>query len=467
MATQMPKKGQSKKTTKKASVTSKLSAKSGETNAKLKEYIEKTNTICTTFETLTQRQKLEVLTMLGCGKDFFVCHRCGNVRHRTELYVSTEPGITTGVTSICKDCANDIASPVIDGVRQSPTKQTVDDALYALNKPFLESVWDSSLLEAANNISGKQRSNVWNSYIKNIQMMNYYMMTYRQSDNYTGGLYSIADQIEKDEDAPKEQEVLDQFEKNKADTLKLLGYLPFEKEKVTDQPFLYSQLIGFLDSSEEGNDDMMRVSSIISIVRGFLQINQIDDMIAELTRDIVNVDRNLATIKGLQDMKKNITANVAKLAEQSCISLKNSKHSVKGENTWTGKIKKIQDLDLRQGRVNGFDIATCRGMKQVQEISDASIMKQLRLDESEWSDMVAQMRENIVSLRDEKDNYKEINRILLQENLDLKDFLEESNVVSHIDFVDLRDLYSVFKVEENDEVVEKAGESDESDSSTI
>jgi hypothetical protein len=72
--------------------------------------------------------------------------------------------------------------------------------------------------------------------------------------------------------------------------------------------------------------------------------------------------------------------------------LKNSKNSIRGENTWTGKIKKIKDLNLRSAEVNGFDIATCRGMQQVQEISDASIMKQLALDESEWSDMVATMR---------------------------------------------------------------------------
>lgn len=36
---------------------------------------------------------------------------------------------------------------------------------------------------------------------------------------------------------------------------------PFEKEDITDQPFLYSQLLGILDSSEDANEDMMRTSS--------------------------------------------------------------------------------------------------------------------------------------------------------------------------------------------------------------
>ena len=123
-------------------------------------------------------------------------------------------------------------------------------------------------------------------------------MTYRNSDNYTGGALSLQDMAENA--LPKDQEIIEQFEKNKNDTLRLLGYLPFEKEKLADQPFLYSQLIGFLDSSEEGNDDMMRTASIISIVRGFLQASNIDDMVAQLSQDFRNAEKNIATIKALQ-----------------------------------------------------------------------------------------------------------------------------------------------------------------------
>jgi len=198
---------------------------------------------------------------------------------------------------------------------------------------------------------------------------------------------------------------------------------------------------------------MMRVSSIISIVRSFLQLNNIDDMIAQLSSDPRNAEKNISTIRALQQMKSQITQGATKLAEQSCISLKNSKHSLKGENTWTGKVAKIKDLNLREAQVNGFDIATCRGMQQVQEISDASIMKQLALDESEWSDMVATMREDNQKLRKEATQYKEINRILLQENLDLKDYLEENNMMPSGTCVDLKDIYAVFAgTEEEDEV---------------
>ena len=95
-------------------------------------------------------------------------------------------------------------------------------------------------------------------------------------------------------------------------------------------------------------------------------------------------------------------------------------------------------------------------MQQVQEISDASIMKQLALDESEWSDMISEMRVVNTGLRKEKDAYQEINRILLRENLDLRDTLKENNLLNEEQLKDLKDVYSVFA--EFDEVEEPSNE---------
>lgn len=419
-----------------------LSQKEAGKTTAIKEIDDIINQIVGLFESLQTKDQIKALETVGVGNQFYTCQHCGKVKTKDKFYVSTAPGQGSGLTDGCKQCAEEIAMPVVNGVKQQPTKQSVDDAMYFLNKPMLESIWDASLLEAANSATGKSKSNVYTAYCKNVQMINYYNLTYRDSDNYTGGTYSLEDMSENE--LPKDQEIIEQFEKNKSDTLRLLGYLPFEKEKLTDQPFLYSQLIGFLDSSEEGNDDMMRTASIISIVRGFLQASNIDDMVAQLSQDFRNAEKNIATIKSLQQMKSQILGSVNNLAKESCISLKNSKNSIKGENTWTGKLKKIKDLNLRGSEVNGFDIATCRGMRQVQEISDASIMKQLALDESEWSDMVAEMRVTNQSLRQERDQYKEINRILLRENLDLKDYIEEIGAKPDIEYKNLEDIYSVF-----------------------
>ncbi len=403
-------------------------------------------------------------------KDSSRCLMCDTLKRKDDFYVSTDPMNKAGITQICKLCAKKIALRVDkNGEEHEPTKESACLSLKYMNKPFINSLWDSSIQESENLVAGKVKHNPWTAYSKNVAMKNYIGMTWEDSDMFKEKV------VYDDEKTPQMiieehagQDTYDDFIKNKKDVIRLLNYDPFEQEAVNDQPFLYSQLLGLLDSGGDENDDMMRNASAIAIVRDFLQLSKIDNAIANLMVDVKNIDKNSATIKSLQDSKSKITSTITSLAAESCISLKNNKNAKKGENTWTGKIKKIKDLNLRDGRVNGFDIATCKGMQQVQEISDASIMKQLALDESDWSDMVAEMRKDNQSLRKERDSYKEINRILLQENLDLKDYMEEQNIDIDINMKDLKELYSVFSDDdEEDEIEDMEVNSDESDIASV
>ena len=386
------------------------------------------------------------------------CLMCKKHKDReSKFYVNTDPmygGLTC--TPICRECARKIALRVDEkGHEHEPTKDSVKLALKYLQKPFLDSVWNASIQEAENLVSGKVKTNVWNSYIKNIQMVNYVGLTYFDSDHFVKD--TSENEIPKEPTTEEELieshaglDTYDSFLKNKNDVIRLLSYDPFEKEDVADQPFLYSQLLGILDSSEDANEDMMRTSSAISIVRGFLQQSKIDDTVAKLMSDISNIERNSATIKSLQESKGKITSVITSLAQDSCISLKHNKNAKKGENTWTGKIKKIKDLNLREGEVNGFDLETCKAMKQVMDLSNASIMKTLALDESEWSDMIAEQRQKIVDLQRDLDKYIEISRILLRENLDIKDYLKDKDIKLEMNLVDLNDLFSCFSEQESE-----------------
>lgn len=406
-------------------------------------------------ENVELKEKIEFYQ--NCG----YCYMCDSIKSKDKFYVSTDPMVKGGITPICKLCAKKIALRVDkNGQEHEPTKESCQLALRYLNKPFINTLWEASIQESENLSAGKVKSNVWMSYVKNIAMGQYNCMTYFDSDMFKE---KIVYDDETSETAIIEnhsgQDTYDSFLKNKNDVIKLLDYDPFEKESLSDQPLLYSQLLGLLDSDGNPNDDMMRNASAISITRGFLQQQKIDDTITTFMGDIKNIGQNSATIKSLQDSKIKISQVITNLARDSCISLKHSKNAKKGENTWSGKIKKIKDLNLREGEINGFDIGTCRGMKQVQEMSDASIMKQLHLDESEWSDMVAEMRSVNVSLRHERDAYQELNRILLRENLDLKDLIDENDIKIDKDLVDLKELYSVFGTYDDDiidEVNEKA-----------
>lgn len=378
----------------------------------------------------------------------YLCHYCLKEKKRTEFYVSTNPLVMSGITFVCKDCIRKIALDWDDNRNEfgACTKKTVMEALEIIDRPFLNNLWDSSYAEWANQEGQIRRPTIWDAYIKNVSMPHYRGMRWRDGDIFNT-FVEDAKQVAALESGKNEaaqtliasQEVNGEFDKNRKDVIRLLGYDPFEGEKLEDQPLLYSQMLGYLDNGGDGNDDMMRTSSAITIVRGFSQQAKIDDKIAKA---MANSNVNASELKTLLDAKKNLSTTISQLAEQSCLSLKHNKNASKGENTWTGKIKKLKDIDLRDAEVNGFDIGTCRGMQQVLEISDASILKQLALDESEWSDMVAEQRKAIVDLQTQRDAYREINRILLRENLDLRDTLEENELLDAENLHDLKELFS-------------------------
>lgn len=401
-------------------------------------------------------------------KDSVRCFHCGSLKPRKQFYISTDPQNKAGVTVWCKQCCRDVAYRKDEyGQTHGSTVESVQKVLKAIDKPFIRTVWEASVDECTDETVAKPKNDPWNAYIKNIQMKNYYGMKWENSDMFR--MNKNPEYFEPQKKEPQKQISKDAYAdyiKNKTDVVRMLGYDPFDKESDEDQPFLYSQLIGMLDSSQDSNDDMVRISSAISIVRGFLQESKIDDAITKLMGDVTDVADNSATIKSLQESKTKITTMITSLAKESCLSLNNSKTVTKGTNTWTGKIAKIRELNLREGEVNGFDINTCKGFQQVQEISDASIMKQLRLDESEWSDMVADMREANQKLRQQKSGYQEINRILLRENLDLKDTLAENGIDVKDNTVNLKDIYSPFMDQSKDEEQEE-GDSDESDNSSV
>ena len=383
--------------------------------------------------------KKSMATSQEAADEKYLCYCCGNKRTRSNFYTSTDPFNSVGVTPYCKECLEKIARNYNNNYKQfgDVTKTSLMAACERADVPFIETLWESSCNEVSDPGLKKPKTNVWAAYIKNVKMPQYNGMRWRDGD-----LFKEDEGNKPSEDRDVNPEVLAELEKNRKDVIKLIGYDPFEKEAEEDKPLLYAQLIGYIDG-DGNNDDMTRILDSIEIVRGYLQLQKLNDMSAKAFANLANTGQ-AGEIKNYMDTKKKVADVISQLAEQSCISQKHNKNAKKGENTWTGKIKKLKELNLREAEVNGFDIGTCRGMQQVLEMSDASIMKQLALDESEWSDMVADQRKMLVDAQKERDIYKEINRILLRENLDLRDTLEDNNLLYTEQLTNLKELFSAF-----------------------
>ena len=378
----------------------------------------------------------------------YLCYCCGSKKVRSNFYMSTDPFNSVGIIPYCKDCLEKIARNYNTNYKEfgDVTKTSLMSACERMDVPYLEKVWEASHKEVNDPSLKKPKTNIWAAYVTNIKLPQYNGLRWRDGDLFQDGKQEVHTDATV---ALHNEEILEEYEKNRKDVIRLIGYDPFDKEAEEDKPLLYAQLIGYIDG-DGNNDDMTRILDCIEIVRGYLQLQKINDMSAKAFANLAKTGQS-GEIKNYMATKKQIADVIKQLAEQSCISQKHNKDSKKGENTWTGKIKMLKDLNLREAENNGFDIGTCRGMQQVLEISDASIMKQLALDESEWSDMVAEQRAKIVKLQSERDVYKEVNRILLRENIDLRDTLSDNDLLDESNLQNLKQLFSAFAEIEKDE----------------
>lgn len=379
------------------------------------------------FSQYSWADKKEILKELGVGTEFLTCQYCGEVRRNGEFHANSDLMNKTGKAHICKKCCEKIAYNIDEDGKHNPTRESIKATCEYLDKPFLDTVYEASLNEAANTFTGKTKGDVYTAYVKNIAMVNYIGMRYKDSDIFSSAKAAMANQKFVD-DLPSEGEIVEMYEQNKKDTIRLLGYDPFQKESLAEQPFLYATLIGYLDASPDANEDRMRVSSIVEIVKGFNHIEKINDLISALIGDKMHMEKNISTIKALEDTKNKITTSILNLAKDNGISLKHSVNSTKGENTWTGKVRKLKEMNLREAEVNLFDAETLGGIAQVADISNASILKQIALDENDSASMIIEQRELINKYKTQAQQNEETARLLLRENLDLKATLEEKGL---------------------------------------
>ena len=358
------------------------------------------------------------------GRTKFTCNMCGKLKDASDFYKSTDPLCTTGVTRICKMCAAKLAySEDLKGNKKAPDEQSVQLALRYLDKPFFQKLYDESILEAANTMSGRPKNNTWTSYIKNISMPQYNTLTWKDGDcgNSSTLLPSIGSVDNSDE-------VKKMYKTNKRTVISVLGYDPFESAADADKPLMYGKLLCFLDESTQ--DDELKLGACVEIVHSLNQSEKINTVINALQKTPESIIKNSATIKALEATKKDIMKTTLDLARDNGISIKHSNRNTKGAHTLTGKLKMLKQSDLRSKEMNLFDINTAEGMKQVAELSFEAIMKQINPDENDFAEMVRTQAEMIKELQNKCDVAEEEARVYRRENNDLKEFLQEKKLIN-------------------------------------
>lgn len=366
----------------------------------------------------------------------YLCPYCNKEKKKSEFYMSSDPLVLTGITTMCKDCAKKIALNWDERTQQfgNCTKASVQEALIRLDKPFLNKIWDSSYLEWANQESQLRRTTIWDAYIKNIGMVQYRGMRWQDSD-----IFDVY--VEKAKSAAKieigkenrelninAEDINEAYKTNKKDVIRMTGYDPFANYPIEeDKPLLYAQVVSFID--EETKNDGMKMNAVIQIVKSFNQISKINDAIDELSSDTMKLNNNNGTIKQLADTVSKLLSGANALAKDNGISVNFNNNKSKGQNTLTGKMKELDQIGFRDAKINMYDIDYCKGMQQVAEISAKAQVDQIGFDENVIDEIQGIRRDLVESLTKERDKAVERARVLLVENKDLKDFLRDKNLI--------------------------------------
>ena len=369
----------------------------------------------------------------------YLCPYCDTEKKKTEFYMSSDPMVLTGITTMCKDCARKIAMNW-DERRQeygTCTKASIQEALIRLDKPFLNKIWDSSYLEWAADDSKRQRTTIWDAYIKNIGMVQYRGMRWQDSDIFDVYVEKAKQtakiELDKEDRLPDANftEVNEEYKTNRRDVIRMTGYDPFLNYPIEeDKPMLYAQIVNFID--EETKNDGMKMNAIIQIVKSFNQISKINDAIDDLSSDTMKLNNNNGTIKQLADTVSKLLSGANALAKDNGISVNFNNSKSKGQNTLTGKMKELDLIGFRDAKINMYDVDYCQGMQQVAAISAKAQVDQIGFDENVMDEIHGIRRELVETLQKERDKAVERSRKLLVENKDLKEFLKEKGLLDEL-----------------------------------
>jgi hypothetical protein len=327
--------------------------------------------------------------------------------------MSNSPNHADGKFPICKVC-------IKKGLKlDNPTSQEAIDSVKAvlleMNRPFLYTQYLSSVDESER--TGKE---LFGMYYKNI-LFNFKSYGWKDSEF---------------ESKPPETEIISSptieiqdtvivNNRDKDDVLRMLGYDPFEYENNEDKKHLYNRLVDFLDESTL--EDGFKLQAVIEIVKGFNQIDKINQAITNITNDINNLSTNSGGIKSLIASKKDILASLIKLAEENGISVKHNNQKSKGAGTLSGIIKTLQEKGFEEAEVNLFDIETAQGIRQLADLSNQSIVNQLQFDENDYTGMIIEQREMIQELDAKVMKLEEENRLLKKEIIKYQKLEGEDN----------------------------------------
>lgn len=339
-----------------------------------------------------------------------VCVCCSKIKPVTQFFSIKSDFVNSNSFNICKDCINTIKK---DG--------NMDDILKLfrfIDKPMYEERWNKNLSKC----EGKDFLAIVGKYFASTAMLG--DRRYDDGDLVTTNKkfllgtteVSIENEIinDNDDDTCLEKEQL----KAKNDVIKILDYDPFDGYNITDQKFLYPELVRYLD--EDTAEDAFKVSVVIQIITNSLQIRWCDIAINKLGSNTDSFIKNSSVIKELGATKSQLNQNNDKLSKENQIATKHRGDSSSKNSTLGSMMKSLREMNFDKAEMDYYTIQKSYGMKQSMDISNQSILDIIKFDENKQNEVFKGMREMIVKFQEDELDFNEKIRLLIVENNKLK-----------------------------------------------
>ena len=204
---------------------------------------------------------------------------------------------------------------------------------------------------------------------------------------------------------------------NQKDCIKLLGYDPFFDNEKAEQKFLYNTLLPFLDDATL--EDAFKLPIVIEVVKSLGQVEKLNKTFNSMMASAENIEENASKLSTLIASKDKLYRSILAMAKDNGISVNHAMNKSQGAGTLSRIVKELEEIGLRDAKMNLFDIETSDSMKQVQDTSNKSIMEQINLQDSELWDMIGELREVRIKLDNKVSELAELLRLEKVKNADL------------------------------------------------
>ena len=301
--------------------------------------------------------------------------------------------------AICKDCCKKLFQYIFyEQAEKSPEKSMM---------MFCASVnwyWDVDLFyKARQNVDLKQKqthiTEEYNQLLLSEELGK--GLLFRDSPFLQKGYKPTIDEskVKIAEEVPFEWDAEDV--KNRSQVVRMVGYDPFNYESDENKKMLYSDLLGMLEQGMEA--DQTKLQAAIQIVTSYLRVREMNEQFKK--KQLENAPVN--ELKALSDLKAKELKTITDFSRDNGFSERFATAKAKGENNFTGIMKKMNEMKYEDALLNRYDIETSETIQAAADASFAAIGRQLQMSESEAFVTIKKQLEELVKLRRENAELEE------------------------------------------------------------